>query len=223
MAVGQLAHDGDGYRVGQRVDGKNPNAQAVIDAQGVLDNGTRRVDNAHVQSAHAQTQQVHDCYQDISFALSARGITRGACSGCARSGGTRAPRALVFWILFEVLYFAFHHFGASFFPLVSFGSLLLLLFCWFGFCVRLAVQLFSLAFVAVRLALVFAPAPFREALSCFAFGVICYSLFPLIWAFCAMRARSEVAVLISSSENPSKNIASMSLSVSSMAFMICSV
>ena len=53
VAVGQLAHDGDGHRVGQRVDGKNPNAQAVIHAQGVLDNGTRWVDNAHVQSAHA--------------------------------------------------------------------------------------------------------------------------------------------------------------------------
>ena len=53
VAVGQLTHDGDGYRVGQRVDGKDPNAQAVIHAQGVLYNGTSRVDNAHVQRAHA--------------------------------------------------------------------------------------------------------------------------------------------------------------------------
>ena len=55
------------------------------------------------------------------------------------------------------------------------------------------------------------------------FRRFCYSFFPPSWAFCAMRARSEVAVLISSSENPLKNIASMSLSVSSMVFMICSV
>ena len=85
MAVGKLAHDRNRHGVGERVDGDDPYAEAIVNAERVLDNGTRGVHDAHVECAHAQAEQVDYGDKRVALPLAAGG---GCCfgGGIARRG-----------------------------------------------------------------------------------------------------------------------------------------
>ena len=81
VSVGKLAHNGNGGGICKGVDSDDPNANGVIDAHLVLDNRTGGVDDAHIESAHHQAQQVDQGDENISLAFPARSVLRFAFRG----------------------------------------------------------------------------------------------------------------------------------------------